>query len=247
MIILPAVDLLDRKAVRLAQGRRDAVTVYSNDPVAMAKRWAEAGATWLHVVDLNGALDGAYTNFPLAKQIVRACPGVKVELSGGIRTKETLQRALEAGAARVVLGTKACEDPQFVQQAADRFGNLIAVAVDARAGQVMSRGWESPTTLTPAALVRSVTMLGVETVICTDVGRDGMMQGPNMTLLGDVLAVGPKQLIASGGIASLDDLRRLMLLEPRGLVGAIIGKALYEQQIDLREALKVVGTAQGVR
>ncbi len=240
MIILPAIDLLDGKVVRLAQGKREAVTVYSTDPVAVAARWVEAGATWLHVVDLNGAFDGTYINLPFARRIIAACQ-VNVELSGGIRTQETLERAVAAGAARVVLGTKACEDPAFVEAATKRYGLKIAVAIDARAGQVVSRGWVSATPLTPAQLARNVKQLGVETIICTDVSRDGMLQGPNLELLGSVLDVGPSQLIASGGIASLEDLRRLKPLEPRGVVGAIIGKALYEGKIDLREAIKAIG------
>ena len=236
MIIIPAIDLLDGKVVRLAQGRREAVTVYSDDPVAIATRWTEAGATWLHVVDLNGAFDGTYLNLPIAQRIIESC-GVNVELSGGIRTKEALSQALAAGVARVVLGTKACEDPEFVQAAADRYGRKIAVAIDAKAGQVVSRGWVSSTTLTPSALARSVMMLGVETIICTDVSRDGMLQGPNLALLGEVLDVGPVQLIASGGISSLEDLRQLKQLEPRGVIGAIVGKALYEGTIDARQAI----------
>jgi phosphoribosylformimino-5-aminoimidazole carboxamide ribotide isomerase len=239
MVILPAIDLLDGQVVRLAQGRRDQVTVYSKDPLDVAKRWAAAGATWLHVVDLNGAFDGTYSNLPVARRIIESC-GIQVELSGGIRTTETLSRALEAGAARVVLGTKACEDPPFVQEAAGRFTYKIAVAIDARAGQVVSRGWVSSTTLTPAALARRVLALGVETLICTDVSRDGMLQGPNTGLLSEVLDAGPRQLIASGGISSLEDLKRLTVLEPRGLVGAIIGKALYEGTIDLRTALRTL-------
>ncbi len=246
MIILPAIDLLDGKVVRLAQGKREAVTIYSDDPVAVAKRWKEAGATWLHVVDLNGAFDGVYTNLPVAKKIIESC-GINVELSGGIRTKETLSGALAAGAARVVLGTKACEDPQFVQEAADRFGRKIAVAIDAKAGQVVSRGWVSSTKLAPAALARSVMLLGVETIICTDVSRDGMRQGPNLDLLNEVLDVGPRQLIASGGISSLEHLRQLKQLEPRGVVGAIVGKALYEGTIDLKEALKLVEPVKPVK
>jgi len=243
MIILPAIDLLDGQVVRLTQGRRDQVTVYSKDPVEAAKRWAAAGATWLHVVDLNGAFDGTYVNLPVAERVIKTC-GIKVELSGGIRTKETLSRALAAGASRVVLGTKACEDPVFVQEAADRFAEKIAVAIDAKAGQVVSRGWVSVTNLTPAALARSVTMLGVETLICTDVSRDGMLQGPNISLLNDVLDVGSRQVIASGGISSIEDLRRLKTLEPRGIIGAIVGKALYEGAIDLREAIRLVGSQQ---
>ncbi|MBI3321635.1 MAG: 1-(5-phosphoribosyl)-5-[(5-phosphoribosylamino)methylideneamino]imidazole-4-carboxamide isomerase [Candidatus Omnitrophica bacterium] len=243
MIILPAIDLLNGNVVRLAQGKRDQVTVYSDDPVAVVRRWAEAGAQWLHIVDLNGAFDGTYTNLPLAQRIIKAC-GIAVELSGGIRTAETLDRALDAGAARVVLGTKACEDPAFVKAAVLRHGAKVAVAIDAKAGQVVSRGWVSPTTLTPQALARSVILLGVETIICTDVSRDGMLQGPNTALLGEVLDVGPRQLIASGGISSLEDLKQLKTLEPRGLIGAIVGKALYEGAINLKEAIRLVASGE---
>ena len=240
MVILPAIDLLDGKVVRLAQGKREQVTVYSDDPVAVALKWKTQGAQWLHVVDLNGAFDGVYTNLPIAEQIIQRS-SLNVELSGGIRSKETLAQCLAAGAKRVVLGTKACEDPAFVQEAADRHGPRIAVAIDAKAGQVVSRGWVSTTTLTPAQLARSVAMLGVEWLICTDVSRDGMMQGPNAGLLEQVLEVGPVHVIASGGIASLEDLKRLSALESRGIAGAIIGKALYEGAIDLREAIRHVG------
>ncbi len=236
MVILPAIDLLDGKVVRLAQGKRDAVTVYSDDPVAMAKRWAAAGATWLHVVDLNGAFDGTYTNLPMARQIIESC-GIQVELSGGIRTQATLSEALAAGASRVVLGTKACEDPAFVQEAAGRYGPKIAVAIDAKAGAVVSRGWVSSTTLTPAALAGQMKALGVQTLICTDVSRDGMLQGPNLVLLKEVLAVGGLKLIASGGVSSLEDLRQLKTLEPQGVIGAIVGKALYEGTLDARQAI----------
>ena len=249
MVILPAIDLLDGQVVRLAQGRRDQVTVYSKDPVAVAQRWVEAGATWLHVVDLNGAFDGTYTNLPFARRVIDSC-GVSVELSGGIRTTETLARAIDAGAARVILGTKACEEPAFVQAAAKRYGQKIAVAIDAKAGQVVSRGWVSSTALTPAGLTRNIKELGVTTFICTDVSRDGMLEGPNLSLLREVLEVGSLRLIASGGIASLADLQQLKQLEPRGVIGAIVGKALYEGKIDLAAAVKLVGdrpTALGPR
>lgn len=239
MVILPAVDLLDGKVVRLAQGKREAVTVYSDDPLGTAGRWVEAGATWLHVVDLNGAFDGTYSNLEVARRMIAAYR-VNVELSGGIRTKEALANAFEAGAARVVLGTKACEDPQFVQEASDRYGHKIAVAIDSRAGQVVSRGWKAETPVTPRQLARSVAMLGVETVVCTDVSRDGMLQGPNLELIREVLEVGPRAVIASGGISSLEDLQRLKTLEARGVIGAIVGKALYEGTIDLKQAIKAV-------
>ena len=240
MVILPAIDLLDGKVVRLAQGQRDQVTVYSDDPVAVARRWAEAGAQWLHVVDLNGAFDGTYLNLPIARRIIETC-GLSVELSGGIRTADTLEHAMEAGAARVVLGTKACEDPAFVKAAAGRHGSKIAVAIDAKAGQVVSRGWVASTPLTPARLASEMAALGVATFICTDVSRDGMLQGPNVALLGEVLDAARVPVIASGGIASVADVQRLKTLEPRGLIGAIIGKALYEGTIDLKAAIKAVG------
>jgi len=243
MIILPAIDLLDGKVVRLAQGKRDQVTVYSDDPVAVALQWKAQGAAWLHVVDLNGAFDGAYTNLPIAEQVIRQS-GLQVELSGGIRSKETLARGLAAGAQRVILGTKACEDPAFVQEAADRYGPKIAVAIDARAGQVVSRGWVSSTTVTPEGLARSVMMLGVEWLVCTDVSRDGMLQGPNVELLQRILDLGPLHVIASGGIATTQDLIRLKALEPQGLHGAIVGKALYEGTMKLEEAIRVVGNPQ---
>ena len=239
MIIIPAIDLLDGRVVRLAQGRREDVTVYSDDPVAVAQQWAEAGARWLHVVDLNGAFEGRYVNLPIARRIIESC-GVEVELSGGIRTQEALEAAMQAGAARVVLGTKACEDPAFVEAAARRFGHRMAVAIDAKAGQVVSRGWVAATALTPAALAKQVIGLGVQTLICTDVSRDGMLQGPNVALLTEVLEAGARSLIASGGIASVADLQRLKTLEPRGVIGAIIGKALYEGAIDLKQAIQAV-------
>ena len=238
MVILPAIDLLDGKVVRLAQGRRGEVTVYSDDPVGTARRWVEAGASWLHVVDLNGAFDGTYINLPIAKRIIASC-GIHVELSGGIRTRETLSQAIGAGASRVVLGTQACEDPAFVEAATKQYGSAIAAAIDAKAGQVVSRGWVSPTTLTAAALAEQMKTLGVQTMVCTDVSRDGMLQGPNVSLLQEVLDAGANQVIASGGISSVADLQTLKSLESRGVIGAIVGKALYEGQIDLGAALAV--------
>ena len=239
MVILPAIDLLDGKVVRLAQGKREEVTVYSNDPLEVAGRWKAQGASWLHVVDLNGAFEGTYTNLPLAEQIIRES-GLDVELSGGIRSKETLTHCLAAGAKRVVLGTKACEDPAFVQEAVDRHGPKIAVAIDARAGQIVSRGWVETTPHSAAQLARRMVTFGVEWLVCTDVSRDGMLKGPNQELLNEVLRIGRVRVIASGGIATLEDLKRLKMLEPQGLAGAIVGKALYEGAIDLKAALHAV-------
>ena len=239
MVIIPAIDLLDGQVVRLAQGRRQDVTVYSTDPVAVARQWVEAGATWLHVVDLNGAFDGTYVNLPLAQRVIASC-GIQVELSGGIRTKETLDQAIAAGASRVILGTTACEEPEFVRQAAARYGEKIAVAIDAKAGQVVSRGWVASSTLTAAELAGRMATLGVTTIVCTDVSRDGMLQGPNLSLLSDVLGAGSLRVIASGGVSSVADLQRLKSLEARGVIGAIVGKALYEGALDLAAAIRAV-------
>ncbi len=243
MVIIPAIDLLDGRVVRLAQGRREEVTVYSDDPVGVAGRWVDAGARWLHVVDLNGAFDGTYLNLPMARRIIESC-GAQVELSGGIRTDEALAQAIEAGAGRVVLGTKACEEPGFVGAAVQRYGERIAVAIDARAGAVVARGWVATSSQTPVDLARRMAALGVSTVVCTDVSRDGMLQGPNLSLLQEVLAVGSARVIASGGIGSLSDLRQLKRLEPRGVIAAIIGKALYDGAIDLKQAINAVTSGE---
>ena len=236
MIILPAIDLLDGKVVRLERGERQKVTVYSDDPLAVAKQWLAAGAQWLHVVDLNGAFDGAYINLPLAERIIKQVK-IHVELSGGIRTKETLTRCIALGAARIVLGTKACEDPAFVQEAVDRHGQRIAVAIDSLGGEVVSRGWTQGSGKQVEPLVRSLAMLGVETFICTDVSRDGMLTGPNLEAIRTVLRASQGKVIASGGVAKLDDLLTLKTLEPEGVIGAIVGKELYEGKIDLKAAL----------
>ena len=237
MVILPAIDLLDGKVVRLERGERERVTIYSDDPVAIAKQWQAAGAQWLHVVDLNGAFDGTYSNLLLAEQIIKRVR-INVELSGGIRSQETLDRCVSVGAARVVLGTKACEDPPFVQHAVERYGERVAVAVDSRDGEVVSRGWTQGSGKPVASVVQSLASLGVQTFICTDVSRDGMLTGPNLDAVRTVLRAAPCRVIASGGVATLDDLLTLKTLEPEGVVGAIVGKALYERKIDLAEALR---------
>lgn len=239
MIILPAIDLLDKQVVRLAQGKRDELTVYAKDPVEVAQRWVAAGATWMHVVDLNGAFEGTYTNLDLAKSVIDAVD-INIELSGGIRTQETLDRAISAGASRVVLGTKACEDPAFVEKAVKDYGDKIAVAIDAKAGEVVSRGWVEGSKISAKDLTQQMLDLGVQTIICTDVSRDGMLQGPNQSLLEQVLDLNPPQLIASGGVSSIQDLIELKKLEPRGVKGAIVGRAVYEGKVDLKEAIEAV-------
>jgi len=236
MILLPAIDLMGGLVVRLVQGQAGEPTVYSDDPIATAKRWASLGAAWLHVVDLDGAFTGTYRNLDLMEHIIHAvaCP---VEVSGGIRTEAALARAFEIGASRVVLGTKAVEDPPFVERAVKEHGDRIAVAIDMHAGQVVTSGWTKTTTVSAVGLARTAVASGVATLIATDTARDGTLTGPNLPMVKELLSHVKASVIASGGIGSLKDLLVLKALEPQGLTGAIIGKALYEGTIELREAI----------
>ena len=238
MIILPAIDLLDGKVVRLAQGKRDQVTVYSDDPVGMARRWKDQGAQWLHVVDLNGALDGTYINLPLAERIIKEV-GLQVELSGGIRSKETLSRALAAGAARVILGTKACSSPGELGPLAKRFGDKLAVGIDALNGLVQVKGWVETTSVKAVELAKQLDSLGVKTIIYTDTATDGTMGGVNAAQVAGVCKAVSCDVVASGGIASAEDIRKLAGLSLPNLVGAIVGKALYEKTVTLKELAEV--------
>lgn len=245
MIIIPAIDLMGGRVVRLRQGRREAATVYPDAPVTVAKRWEQAGATWLHVVDLDGAFTGSYKNLATATAIIQAV-GCAVELSGGIRTEETLAASFAAGAKRVVLGTKACEDPAFVERAVKQYGDRIAVAIDARGGMVAARGWEAATSQRATALAQAMERLGVATLICTDISRDGTLSGPNITALEEMLRSVKVRVIASGGVSSLADLTRLKPLAAKGLHGVIVGKALYENKLDLRQAIRLVESVEPV-
>lgn len=236
MILLPAIDLMGGRVVRLVQGKANEQTVYSDDPVGTAKRWAGLGAAWLHVVDLDGAFTGAYRNIELIEQLIRSV-SCKVEVSGGIRTEAALARAFEIGAARVVLGTKAAEEPHFVERAVKEHGEQIAVAIDMRAGQVVTSGWTAVSAMTATGLARKMAGLRVATLIATDTARDGTLAGPNLGMLKELLSHVQVSVIASGGISSLDDLLALKTLEPQGLAGAILGKALYDGVIDLRSAI----------
>lgn len=238
MIIIPAIDLMGGRVVRLHQGRRDSATVYPDEPVAVAKRWEAAGAEWLHVVDLDGAFTGAYQNLDTARAVIQAVR-CRVELSGGIRTEEALTASFAAGAKRVVLGTKACEDPAFVERAVQQYGDRIAVAIDARGGVVAARGWETATSQCATDLARAMEQLGVQTLICTDISRDGTLSGPNLAALEELLRTVRVQVIASGGVSSVEDLQRLKPLAVQGLAGVIIGKALYEGAVDLKQAINI--------
>ena len=239
MILLPAIDLIDGHCVRLYQGDYGQVTTYASDPVEVARRWQEAGASWLHVVDLDGAKAGRPVNIDL---IARLCQEttLNVEVGGGIRTLEQIAVLCAAGARRVILGTVALTDRELLTQALQRWGERIVVGLDARDGLIAIHGWRETSGVKARELALELSASGVRRFIYTDITRDGAMQGPNLAALRAMLATlrgSDTTLIASGGVSSLDDLSRLAELE---IEGAIIGRALYDGAIDLAEAIKII-------
>lgn len=240
MWIFPAIDLIGGQAVRLKQGDYQEKTVYHEDPVAQAQAFAAAGAEYLHTVDLDGAKSGRTENLDTVRRLVDQS-GLKVEIGGGIRSMETVTKYIESGIWRVILGTAAVTDPDFLQEALDAYGDRIAVGVDVRDGQVMTRGWLSGSGILCDELCGKLIRAGVKTVICTDISKDGMMEGTNMSLYKHLTRTFPcLNIVASGGVSSLADVQRL---RDEGLYGAIIGKALYTGAVDLKEAIR---TAQEV-
>ena len=240
MIVIPAIDLRDGRCVRLTQGRKSEVTVYNEDPLALAKEFAAAGAEMIHVVDLDGAFSGSGSpNREVVKQIV-ANGGVPVEFGGGIRSLEDVQEICDAGVTRVVLGTVAAESPQLLKDLVDRFRTGICVGIDARDGRVMTRGWEATTPVMAVDLARSVAEYGVKRIIYTDIARDGMMVGPNIEQTLAVVRAANVSVTASGGVSSLDDLKRLCDTDEPLLDSVIVGKALYEGKFKLEDAIRVL-------
>ncbi len=235
--LYPAVDIRDGRAVRLTQGRADEQTVYADDPVEAAQRFVDAGATWLHVVDLDAAFTGEPRNRHLIERIV-AATGCRVQASGGVRTLDDVEASVAYGAQRVVIGTMALTDPSFVQQALDAVGPRIAVGLDARGSVLQARGWTEEAGDLFEALER-FTAMGVPRFVYTDVARDGMLEGPNLDMLRQVADATTAQVTASGGVSSLDDLRVLAHCHER-VDAAIVGKALYSGAIDLSDALLAV-------
>lgn len=234
--LLPAVDVADGKAVRLTQGAAGTETNYG-DPVDAAADWAAQGAEWIHLVDLDAAF-GRGENRALLRRVIDQVPGVKIELSGGIRDDASLESALESGATRVNLGTAALEDPRWAADAIARYGEQIAVGLDVRGETLAARGWTQDGGNLWEVLSR-LEDAGCARYVVTDVTRDGMLTGPNVQLLSDIAAKTGKPVVASGGIASLDDIAELTALVDQGIEGAIVGKALYAGKFTLIEALKV--------
>ncbi len=236
MKLYPAIDLKDGKCVRLLQGDYNEVTVYGNNPGEMAKKWESLGGDFLHIVDLDGAKLGKGVNEAAIKSIVEAV-NIPIELGGGIRSIEDIALQLERGVARVILGSAAIKNKDLVKEAIETFGaDKIVVGVDAKGGKVAIEGWLEVTDTTALAFCKELEAMGVKTIIYTDIAKDGMMQGPNIEETAKLVEETNLEIIASGGVSSLEDLKAL---EQIHVHGAIIGKALYTEAIDLREAVSL--------
>jgi len=234
MTIYPAIDIRGGKCVRLIQGRTEHETVYSDDPLEVALQWKVEGASFLHVVDLDGAFRGYSQNEGIIKEIVKRA-GIPVQVGGGIRSMERIVHLMEeVGVARVILGTAAVENPGLIEQSVSRYGASIAVGIDARNGRVATRGWVEECDITPVELGKRMKEMGVETVIYTDILRDGMLEGPNIASTEEMIEKTGLEVIASGGVSSLE---HVVQLKSAGVAGIIIGKALYNGNIDLKQAL----------
>ncbi len=235
MNIIPAIDLIDGKAVRLQKGDYDKVTVYSDDPAEVAKGFAVSGAKFLHVVDLDGAKSGKADNYETIKKIIEAAD-LSVEVGGGIRNMETVRLYAEAGVDRIILGTAALTDPEFLREAVSAYGEKITVGVDIKDGMVAIKGWTEISDMSCNDFCGMLEEIGVTTVICTDISKDGMMSGTNLELYRGLNRDFSIRIIASGGVSTLDDVRALKEMR---VFGAILGKALYTGAIELSEAVRI--------
>lgn len=235
MIILPAIDLYEGKAVRLYKGDYENMTVYSDNPVEIAEDFKNCGATHIHMVDLEGAKDGTTPNLDIVKQVAEET-GLFVEIGGGIRSMETVDAYLSAGVSRVILGTAAVNDEEFLKKAVAEYGSAIAVGADVTDGYVAIKGWLEKSQYTLDQFMEKMQGLGVETIICTDISKDGAMKGTNLELYRELSEKFSMNIIASGGVSSMEDVRELRTMDVHG---AIIGKAYYTGAIDLKEAIEV--------
>lgn len=236
MVIYPAIDLRDGKCVRLVRGDFDRTTVYSDDPVQMAKKWEACGARWLHVVDLDGARQENSNNRAVICEIAKAL-SIPVQTGGGIRTMEDIEALLSAGISRVILGTVAVQNPDFVARAAESFGDKIAVGIDAKDGYAAISGWEEVSNRKAVELARQMKKIGIRHIIYTDIATDGMLKGPNLAAMEEMAEAFGNGVIASGGVGCVED---LVSLSKTGVSGAIVGKALYTGSVDLHQAIAVI-------
>lgn len=239
--VIPAIDLRGGRCVRLIQGQSNKETVYSHEPVKVAQGFAKAGAERLHVIDLDGAFSGKPANLDAIRNIAGSV-AMTIEVGGGIRDLATIEAVLATGVDYVILGTVACEEPELVKEACSRYPGQVIAGIDARNGRVAVRGWVDDTDMDALELARAMLDVGVEEIIFTDIARDGMLTGPNLKALERMTTVGAK-VIASGGVATLEDIRAIAGLSSSGVTGVIIGKALYDGRFTLDEAIKAARLA----
>ncbi|MFQ3200016.1 MAG: phosphoribosylformimino-5-aminoimidazole carboxamide ribotide isomerase [Zhongshania sp.] len=236
MLIIPAIDLKDGQCVRLRQGEMGDSTVYGNDPLEMAARWVAEGGRRLHLVDLNGAFEGKPVNGEAVRAIAKAYPDLPIQIGGGIRSMDTIEQYLDAGVNYVIIGTKAVKDPKFVAEACKAFPGSVIVGLDAKEGLVATDGWAEVSTLLATELAKRFEQDGVTSIVYTDISRDGMMQGVNIDATVAMAKASGLPVIASGGVTNMDDIRALKAVADAGILGAITGRAIYEGELDLREA-----------
>ncbi len=239
MLLIPAIDLKDGKCVRLRQGRMEDSTVFSDDPVAMAGRWVEAGARRLHLVDLNGAFDGRPVNGDVIRAIASAYPEIPIQVGGGIRDEETVQAYLDSGVQYVIIGTKAVSAPHFINDLCIEFPGHVIVGLDAKEGKVAIDGWSKLSKHDVIDLAKHFEQDGVVAIVYTDIGRDGMMSGVNVEATVKLARSVNIPIIASGGITNLDDIRALCAVADEGITGAITGRAIYEGTLDFAQGQKL--------
>ena len=239
MLLIPAIDLKDGKCVRLRQGKMEDETVFGDDPVAVAERWVKAGARRLHMVDLNGAFAGKPVNAGVIKAVARAFPELPIQVGGGIRDEDTVQAYLDAGVHYVIIGTKAVSAPHFINDLCVEFPGHIIVGLDAKDGKVAIDGWSKLSHHSVIELALRFEQDGVEAVVFTDIGRDGMMSGVNVESTVELARAIHVPVIASGGITSIDDIRALCMVHDEGIMGAITGRAIYEGTLDLAAGQKL--------
>lgn len=245
MLLIPAIDLKDGKCVRLRQGRMEDETIFSDDPVAMAGRWVEAGARRLHIVDLNGAFEGQPVNAEVVNAITRAYPQVPVQIGGGIRDEDTVQAYLDAGVQYVIIGTRAVSAPHFVNDLCLEFPGHVIVGLDAKNGKVAIDGWSKLSRHDVIDMAKHFENDGVAAIIYTDIGRDGMMSGVNIESTVKLAQAITIPVIASGGITNLDDIRALCAVADEGIIGAITGRAIYEGTLDFATGQKLADELTG--
>jgi len=237
MIVIPAIDIRHGKVVRLSQGEYSRQTTYSDSPLETAKRWESFGVEMIHIVDLDGALEGKPCNLDVVAQIARSVKP-RIELGGGIRNEDSIRRAIDAGVEKVVIGTGAL-DPKFLDSAVKSFRSNIVAGIDARDGMVHTKGWIFKTEITAIELARKISSAGIDTINYTDISKDGMLAGPNIDSLRELIGAVKLKIVAAGGVSSIEDVKKLKALEADGLAGIIIGKAFYEGKLDLAEAIKI--------